>query len=58
MTSTTILNAKFNGWNHKQWSGEMALLLEQKQVYGIVIGEDERPNNLAKDVTTAEKLVH
>ena len=43
MTSTGITIAKFNGSNYKQWSGEMALLVEQKQVYGIVTGEDERP---------------
>jgi len=43
MTSTGITIAKFNGSNYKQWSGEMALLVEQKQVYGIVTGEDEQP---------------
>jgi acyl-CoA reductase-like NAD-dependent aldehyde dehydrogenase len=59
MTSTTISIAKFNRSNYKQWSGEMALLLEQKQVYGIVTGEDERPEDLAEqDATTAVKLAH
>ena len=58
MTSTAISIAKFNGSNYKQWSGEMALLLEQKQVYGIVTGEDERPEDPAEDATAAEKLAH
>jgi len=59
MTSTAISIAKFNGLNYKQWSGEMALLLEQKQVYGIVTGEDVRPEDLAEpDATAAEKLAH
>ena len=58
MTSTAISIAKFNGSNYEQWSGEMALLLEQKQVYGIVMGEDERPEDPAEDATAAEKLAH
>jgi len=58
MTSTAISIAKFNGSNYKQWSGEMALLLEQKQVYGIVTGEDERPEDPAEDATAAGKLAH
>jgi hypothetical protein len=59
MISTAISIAKFNGSNYKQWSGEMALLLEQKQVYGIVMGKDERPKDLAEQEATAtEKLAH
>jgi len=58
MTSTAISIAKFNGSNYKQLSGEMALRLEQKQVYGIVTGEDERPEDLAEDATAAVKLAH
>ena len=59
MTSTAILIAKLNGSNQKQWSREKALLLEQKQVYGIVMGEDERPKDLAEQyATAADKLVH
>jgi len=59
MTSTAISIAKFNGSNYKQLSGEMALLLEQKQVYGIVTGEDARPEDPAEqDATTTEKLAH
>jgi len=59
MTSTAISIAKFNGSNYKQLSGEMALLLEQKQVYGIVMGENERPEDPAEqDATATEKLAH
>jgi hypothetical protein len=43
MTSTAMSIAKINGSNYKEWSGAMALLLEQKQVYCIVTGEDEWP---------------
>jgi len=59
ITSTAISIAKFNGSNYKQWSGEMALLLEQKQVYGRVTGEDQRPEDPAEqDATAAQKLAH
>jgi len=59
MTSTAISIAKFNGSNYKQWSGEMALLLEQKQVNSIVTGEEERPKDAAEqDATAAETLAH
>jgi len=53
MTSTAISIAKFEGSNYKQWSGEMALLLEEKQVYGIVTGEDERPEDAVEQDATA-----
>jgi len=58
MTSTAISIAKFNQSNYKQWSREVALLLEQKQVYGIVAGEDEQPDDPAEDATAAEQLAH
>ena len=58
MTSTAISIAKFNGSNYKQWSGEMALLLEQKKVYHIVTGDDERPADPAEKATAAETLAH
>ena len=59
MTSTAISIAMFNGSNYQQWSGEMALLLEQKQVYGIVTGEDEQPEDPAEqDATAAEILAY
>jgi len=53
MTSTARSNATFNGSNYKQWSGEMALLLEQKQVYGIVTVEDEWPEDAVEQDATA-----
>jgi len=59
MTSTAISIAQFNGSNFKQWSGEIALLFQQKQVYGVAMGEDERPEDPAEQNATAmEKLVH
>jgi hypothetical protein len=58
MASMAILIGKLKGSNCMQWSGEMALLLEPKQVYGIVMGEDERPEDLAEDATAMEELGH
>ena len=59
MTSTTISIAMFNESNYKQWSEEMALVLEHKQVYGIVSGNDEWPPDPAEQVPTATmKLAH
>jgi len=51
---TTISIVKFNGWNYMQWLGEMAHLLEQKQVYGIGTGVNEWPADPADDAATAE----
>jgi hypothetical protein len=34
----------------------MAHLLEHKQVYGIVTGEDERPDDLVEDAIAAENF--
>jgi hypothetical protein len=59
MTSIAISIAKFNGSNYKQWSGEMAHVFQQKHVYGIVTGEDKRPEHPAdQDATAAETLAH
>ena len=59
MTSTAISIAMFNWLNYKQWSREMALLLEQQQVYSMVTGEDERPEDLVElNETMAEKFAH
>jgi len=58
MTSAAILIVKLNGSNWKQLSGKMQPILEQKQVYGIVMGEDVRPVYLAEDATALEQLVH
>jgi len=50
---------KFNGFNYTQWSGEMALLLKRKQVYHVVMGEDELPEDPVKlNETTTEKLTN
>ena len=54
MSSSTITIAKFNGSNYKQWSGEMALLLEQRVVWGIIEGYDTKPPTPATDATVTE----
>jgi len=43
MSSTKITITKFNGKNHAQWATEMALLLDQKQVYGIIKAYHDKP---------------
>ena len=58
MASTAITIAKFNGSNYKQWSGEMALLLEQKQVYGIIEGYDEKPGVPGDGATEKQREVY
>jgi hypothetical protein len=55
MSSTTITITKFNGSNYAQWRTEMALLLEQKQVYGIIKGYDHKPEEPAANATAIEK---
>jgi len=55
MSSTTITITKFNGTNYTQWATEMALLLEQKQVYGIIQGYDDKPEEQAANATATEK---
>jgi hypothetical protein len=55
MSSTTITITKFNGTNYAQWATEMALLLEQKQVYGIIKGYDHKPEEPAANATGTEK---
>jgi hypothetical protein len=47
--STTITIKKFDGTVYKSWSLEIEILLEQKQVLGIVDGTEEAPD--AKDGT-------
>jgi hypothetical protein len=42
MSLATISITQFNGTNYAQWATEMALLLEQKQVYGIIKGEHNK----------------
>jgi len=47
--STAISIKKFDGTDYKSWSLEVEILLEQKQVLGIVDGTEEAPD--AKDRT-------
>ena len=54
MSSMTITITKFNGTNYAQWATEMALLLEQKQVYGIIKGYDNKPEEPAANATATE----
>ena len=55
MSSTTITITKFNGTNYAEWATKMALLLEQKQVYGIIKGYDDKPEEPAANATATEK---
>jgi len=55
MSSTTITITKFNGTNYEQWATKMALLLEQKEVYGIVKRYDNKPEEPAANTTATEK---
>jgi hypothetical protein len=55
ISSTTITITKFNGTNYTQWATEMALLLEQKQVYGTINGYDDKPEEPAANATAKEK---
>jgi hypothetical protein len=47
--STGITIKKFDGTDYKSWSLEIEILLEQKQVLGIIDGTEEAPD--AKDGT-------
>jgi len=55
MSSTTITITKFNGTKYAAWATGMALLLEQKQVYGIIKGYDDKPEVPAANPTATEK---
>jgi hypothetical protein len=55
MSSTTITITKFNGTNYAQWATEMALLLEQTQVYGIIKEYDNKAEEAAANATATEK---
>jgi hypothetical protein len=50
-----ITITRFNGTNYTQWAAEMALHLEQNQVYGIIKGYDNKPDEQAANATTTEK---
>jgi hypothetical protein len=43
--STAISIKKFDGTDYKSWSLEVEILLEQKQVIGIVDGTEEAPED-------------
>jgi hypothetical protein len=55
MRSTSITIAKFNGMHCAQLATEMALHLEQKQVYGIIKEYDDKPQEPAANATVTEK---
>ena len=55
MSSTTISITMFNGTNYAQCATEMALLLKQKQVYGIIKGYDDKPEEPAANATAREQ---
>jgi len=55
MSWTTITSTKVNGTNYAQWATEMALLLEQKPLYGIIKGYDDKPEQPAANATAREK---
>jgi hypothetical protein len=45
MSSTTITITRLNSTNYAQWATEMALLLEQKHVDGIIKGYNDKPES-------------
>jgi hypothetical protein len=57
MSSTTITITKFYGTNYAQGATEMALLFEQKQVYGIIKRYDNKPEEPAANATSTEKAL-
>ena len=52
-TTTNITIPMFNGSNYKQWSTGMALLLEQKRVWGIIIRTKYKPTVPDTDATAS-----
>ena len=55
MSLTTITIPKINGTNDAQWATKMARLLEQKQVYGIIRGYDDKLEEPTANATATEK---
>jgi hypothetical protein len=53
MAESTVISIKmFDGTDYRSWSLEVEILLEQKQVLGIVDGTEKAPNaKNAKDAT-------
>jgi len=56
--STAIMIKKFDGTDYKSWSLEIEILLEQKQVLGIVDGTEEAPDGKDRSDFTAWKKRH
>jgi hypothetical protein len=55
MSSITIRITKVNGKNYAPLATKMSLLLEQKQLFGIIEGYDDKPEEAAANETAAEK---
>jgi len=55
MSSATITIPNFECTKYAHWATVMALLLEQKQVYGIMKGYNDKPEEPEVNVTTTEK---
>jgi hypothetical protein len=55
-SSTTITITKINARNYAQSATEMALLLEQKQLYGIINGYKNKPEEPGANATATEKV--
>jgi hypothetical protein len=51
----TITITKFNGRKYAQWATNTALVLDQKQLNGIIKGYDDKPEEPAANATTTEK---
>jgi hypothetical protein len=49
-----ITISRFNGTNSAHWATQMALLLEQKQLYGMIKGSDNKPEEPVVNMTTTE----
>jgi hypothetical protein len=52
---TTITIIKFHGMNYAQLATEMELLLEEKQVHGIIKGYNDKREEPAANATATEK---
>jgi len=55
MSSTMIIITKFNGMNNAQWATKIALLLDLKQVCGIIKGNNDKLEKPAANATASEK---
>jgi len=55
MSLTTLTITKFNGTHYAEWETWMALFLEQQQVYGIIKGYYDKPEEPAANATATEQ---